>query len=311
MGLSQRAGVSTSVADNDHTDYNTDTCEKKTISGWSCELLTFPQLPHWLKDNEYIRASFRPELNSYKECFKSIFRLHTETCNIWSHLIGAVLFLGLLLRHVLYDDAPLLQKVTFTVFYLGAITCLGMSASFHTLSCHSPDIAKRWAKFDYAGIILLTVTSFCPWLYYSYYCHTLLRDLYMCMAAFCGTFSLFITLTAEFEKPHYRPLRAGLFIVLGLTGVIPALHYFILGGIVETWLQVGHCMIFLFLMAAFYISGGLIYANRIPERFCPGLFDIWGQSHQILHICVIIAALSCYHGAITLSNERHAGLHPC
>ena len=30
----------------------------------------------------------RPELNSFSECFKSVFRIHTETGNIWTHLIG-------------------------------------------------------------------------------------------------------------------------------------------------------------------------------------------------------------------------------
>lgn len=31
---------------------------------------------------------FRPELNSFRECFKSVFRIHSETGNIWTHLIG-------------------------------------------------------------------------------------------------------------------------------------------------------------------------------------------------------------------------------
>ena len=29
------------------------------------------------------------------ECFKSIFRIHTETGNIWTHLLGQVAFIGL------------------------------------------------------------------------------------------------------------------------------------------------------------------------------------------------------------------------
>ena len=34
------------------------------------------------------RFGHRPELNSFTECFKSIFMIHTETGNIWTHLIG-------------------------------------------------------------------------------------------------------------------------------------------------------------------------------------------------------------------------------
>jgi hypothetical protein len=49
---------------------------------------TFDQLPDWLKDNEYLLTGHRPPLPSVSECFKSIWSLHTETGNIWTHLIG-------------------------------------------------------------------------------------------------------------------------------------------------------------------------------------------------------------------------------
>jgi predicted membrane channel-forming protein YqfA (hemolysin III family) len=29
------------------------------------------------------------------------------------------------------------------------------------------------------------------------------------------------------------------------------------------------------LMALFYLSGAVIYVIRVPEKFCPGIFDIW------------------------------------
>lgn len=41
-----------------------------------------------MKDNEYIQYGHRPELRSFVECFKSVFRIHTETGNIWTHLLG-------------------------------------------------------------------------------------------------------------------------------------------------------------------------------------------------------------------------------
>ena len=52
-------------------------------------------LPDWLKDNDFLHYHHRPPLPSFKSCFKSIFRIHTETGNIWTHMIGkfALLFL--------------------------------------------------------------------------------------------------------------------------------------------------------------------------------------------------------------------------
>ena len=50
-------------------------------------------LPEWMKDNEHLHKGHRPELQSAAECFKSIFRIHTETGNIWTHMIGFFAFL--------------------------------------------------------------------------------------------------------------------------------------------------------------------------------------------------------------------------
>ncbi|KHJ88511.1 hypothetical protein OESDEN_11694 [Oesophagostomum dentatum] len=48
----------------------------------------FEYLPEWLQDNEYLRTGHRPPLPSFSSCFKSIFALHTETGNIWTHMYG-------------------------------------------------------------------------------------------------------------------------------------------------------------------------------------------------------------------------------
>ncbi|CAF1485526.1 unnamed protein product, partial [Didymodactylos carnosus] len=36
-------------------------------------------LPHWLLDNEFLISGHRPPMPSVKQCFASIFHLHTET----------------------------------------------------------------------------------------------------------------------------------------------------------------------------------------------------------------------------------------
>ena len=64
-----------------------------------------------------------------------------------------------------------------------------------------------------------------------------------------------------------------MFIALGLSGVIPALHFVITDGFdhAVNYASLG----WLVLMAVLYIVGALIYAFRVPERIFPGKFDIW------------------------------------
>ncbi|KAJ1095550.1 hypothetical protein NDU88_000712 [Pleurodeles waltl] len=47
----------------------------------------------------------------------------------------------------------------------------------------------------------------------------------------------------------------------------------------------------LMFVAMLYLIGGAVYAGRIPERFCPGRFDIWFHSHQIFHTLVVVGAM--------------------
>ncbi|XP_023243952.1 adiponectin receptor protein-like, partial [Centruroides sculpturatus] len=48
----------------------------------------FSSLPKWLQDNDFLIRGHRPPLPSFSACFRSIFRIHTETGNIWTHLLG-------------------------------------------------------------------------------------------------------------------------------------------------------------------------------------------------------------------------------
>jgi len=72
-------------------------------------------------------------------------------------------------------------------------------------------------------------------------------------------------------------LCPGVFIGLGLSGVVPVMHSIIVDGF---WKAVNESALgWLSLMAVIYIVGAIIYAVRIPERIWPGRFDIWVCSH--------------------------------
>ncbi|VAI28809.1 unnamed protein product [Triticum turgidum subsp. durum] len=100
---------STSCEGSDHDDKN-----KKH----HCELIGYEALPEWLKDNEYIHGYYRCEW-PMKETILSIFSIHNETLNVWSHLVGFLLFLCLTILTAMviprdgcsgdgntFDDAP-------------------------------------------------------------------------------------------------------------------------------------------------------------------------------------------------------------
>nr|CCA17357.1 adiponectin receptor protein putative [Albugo laibachii Nc14] len=57
----------------------------------------------YLADNSYIRSGYR--LNyTVRDCVLSLFQLHNETLNVWTHMIGSLIFLGLIVYLIMYEN---------------------------------------------------------------------------------------------------------------------------------------------------------------------------------------------------------------
>jgi len=277
---------------------------QKVLDSW--QWVHFVHLPEWLKDNEYLQFGYRPPIPSFAECFKSIFRIHTETGNIWSHLLGCILFSGFAFYFLTrpHTEVHWKEKLVLTPFFVGAIACLALSFTFHTVGCHSERVGKFFNKLDYVGILLLIIGSFVPWLYYGFYCRPEPKIIYMITIIVLGSVGLVMALWDKFATPNYRTLRAGVFTALGMFGVVPFIHFVAVYGYhrAAQWLVV---------MGALYLTGAVLYASRIPERFFPGKCDIWMQSHQIFHLFVVAAVMAHYRGITEMRLVRLSGECPC
>ena len=101
-------------------------------------LVDFTELPDWAKDNRLIISGYRqPDVLSTGQLWLSIFKIHNETGNIWSHLFGCVgcLVLGAVNAHELaqHRGIDVYDQLAFAAFFAGACTCFGMSTAFHTV----------------------------------------------------------------------------------------------------------------------------------------------------------------------------------
>ena len=146
----------------------------------------YDDLPHWLRDNPSIQTGYRPPSSSFTASLSSIMHLHNETVNIWTHLLGSVLFLILavtLYSNVAsrYPTATVADISAFSAFFAGATGCLGMSAAYHTISNHSEGVAGWGNRADYVGIIGLIVGSFVASCYYGFLCEPFLQHIYWTM----------------------------------------------------------------------------------------------------------------------------------
>ncbi|WWC86012.1 uncharacterized protein L201_000883 [Kwoniella dendrophila CBS 6074] len=281
----------------------------------------------WQMDNPYILTGYRRALGSVSLCVYSIFGyLHNETFNILTHLIGALIFSKFLVEYlpsrIIYpinywivlespQNTPQNKEyidLTFLKTYLVCcIICLSMSASFHTLNCHSSKVSHRAHRCDYCGIVVLAVGSILPVIQYGFYDQEIWQLFYSGFIVLTGSISGFIVLSRKYRRR--RLLRISTFLILGFSTLIPIFHLLITQGydvvkqnLLINWMfKAGFC----------YLLGTSIYATRYPERLYPGKFDIFFSSHQIFHFLVVCGALCQYvaiRGMIFFHNKRSDNL---
>jgi adiponectin receptor len=165
-----------------------DTAQKVESKVSQALLQAWDDLPSWRQDNHYIHTGYRSTSNSLTKSFASLGYLHNESVNIWSHLLGAISFTsgGLFLYTVVaprYESASSTDLLAWACFFSGAFLCLGMSATYHAICNHSPEVARLGNKLDYSGIVFLIVGSYVPALYYGFRCKPELLPTYLSMVS--------------------------------------------------------------------------------------------------------------------------------
>lgn len=271
-------------------------------------LLNYTDLPAWQRDNHFIHTSYRPASSSYLHSFLSLTYLHNESVNIYTHLLGALITLFTLpslTTHIqrAYPTSTLEDVLVLGCFFLGLIACLGMSATYHTISNHSHAVAIKGNKLDYLGIVGLIWGSFIPVLYYAFQDNVALMRTYVTMISTLAVATSVVATQSRFRTPALRPFRAAMFVAMGLSAVVPVLHACRIYGFHTLRRTIG--LDWVLLQGALYILGAGLYAARFPECVWPGGFDVWGSSHQIFHVLVLAAAGAHFVGLVKAFGGVH------
>jgi len=264
---------------------------RKKSESW--KLLDWSELPDYLKHNEFITGGYRRPL-SWKSCVKSLFKIHSETGNIWSHLLGGLLFFGLMLNSFrgFFWEQPLWGRFFFMVFLLAAQYSLGTSTLYHLFMCHSEKTLFKFLKLYYSGIAALIVGSYFGPIFYGYYCFPFWQKLYLGSMSVIGVTLVVLSMFDFFHSNRFSTVRVILYLTVAGFGVIPAIqiryyeNYVMVppDNLVHDLASIHHRI---YLMYFCYACGVFSYVFVFPERYFPGRFNIWFHSHQLWHIFVV------------------------
>ncbi|ORZ16517.1 hemolysin-III related-domain-containing protein [Absidia repens] len=278
---------------------------KAAISYGAVRLLAYEELPTGWRSNMYIHSGYR-FLSTPRACFHSWFYLHNESGNIFTHLIGFIAFFCIGIYELFYSkllsDAPVVDWIIFTTFFVAVCKCLMCSMVWHTLSgINDYHLFTRVACLDYVGISALICASLMLSEYYGFYCNVTWRNTYLIGSGSLAVIGIFMPLMPWFDRPESRWIRIMFFVALASSGFIPILHLLSVYdfGHVIAWMSPVLKSILC------YVVGTIVYGNRFPERFWPGRFDHFGHSHQWWHLCVCAGIWWNYVAATSYVAQRY------
>ena len=271
------------------------------------ELITLEETPMFMRNNTHILSGYRGNANTIPRALSSLGVVHNETFNVFSHGLGAV-FLGLFAAGVAggvvgppVAGMSLGGVLAWAAFLAGAQGVLWGSATMHALHCHSAQVHHAVSCLDYLGIAAFCGGCTTSMVYYVLLDHPVLATLYCVTVSVLCMAVMALSSMARFCTPAYRLVRVGTFTGLAVFSAAPIAHLYLVDPSSHIF---AHLLPPLTAEYAVFIAGGLLYGFRIPERFSPGSFDLFGNGHNILHIAVLIGIYVHYHLLSSLHHVR-------
>ncbi|WOK99840.1 heptahelical transmembrane protein ADIPOR1-like [Canna indica] len=196
--------------------WKTEAQSKQKKKKKKCKLLRYEELPEYMKENQFIRNYYRAEW-PIKNALLSLFSWHNETLNIWTHLLGFIVFLGLSSMHLSYhvpQVAEFLGHLTWPIstsavenvscslgnFFGEAAAFIKLAASSETTAAVSSSVeaAARWPFFVFLGgsMFCLLSSSTCHLLC----CHSHRLNIFLLRMDYVGIAVMIVT---SFFPPIY------------------------------------------------------------------------------------------------------------
>ena len=268
----------------------------------------------------HVENYFRPLHQPWSFYIRSLFRLHNEFMNVWTHII-AFLLTAVQLWHFSCDMDFVNDSHTWPM--LAGFVCgllLYICSSFaHWAQSKSEYIHYVAFMVDYAGIGLYSLGSVIVHLMYCAEEDFLeatqawfipLGCMFAIAISFChNTAKVKYTRPYPFARKLWQMIPIACVYVLLISPVAHRLFTCFWRGADCTASIPFHCQ-----EVMWFLISGFFFASDIPQRFGHGKFDIFLHSHQLFHtsiaICTLFQMQGVYIDFLTRSSVIHERPNP-
>ena len=253
----------------------------------------------------HVESGFRLTHQPWYYYLLSLFQVHNECMNSWTHLVGGIVVVSRIYKLVAKFDAyndpwmyPMLAgSITMVMMYL----CSSMAHTFHN---KSEQLHYTCFFVDYVGIGVYGLGS------------TMIHHYYCTEISLMGTFaykysipvavvlSVIVAIFCSYSKCKYRrpyPFARKIYQLSSVLSIyawliIPIVHRlysYSLHQRKDEWeVSLQHHTEQIF----WFFAAGIFFGLDVPQRFFPGKCDFLFHGHQIFHVCITFTNLKQIDG---------------
>lgn len=146
-------------------------------------------------------------------------------------------------------------------------------------------------------------------IYYGFVCDPTLRWIYWALQTGLTFATAIYSMRPSFRAPPLKVLRALTFGGSALSSLVPIVHAVVRYGWAVQVRRMG--LVWVLVTLALNAMGTVAYACKFPEAIAPRSFDLFGASHQILHVAVICAGVTHMLGILQAFDFLHNKGNTC
>lgn len=243
------------------------------------------EVPNWMKDGFIVRGY---RVSEYKGFVHEMFSWHNETINAWTMIASAIVSLSLYLW-VIPRTSTLFEKFVFTAFLISCLIHLPFSLMYH-LRMHISKEEKLGArKLDITFIFIASI-------FLTFALGAFVLPIHFTTMLTCLSVYLAVKVIKDYdgheEDKWYITMMLAKCVAVYLTPVVIAT----INNLVHP--------VYAFSIILSLAIGAFVYVYQIPERFAKETFDYVGQSHQIMHLTLLVAHLAEFCFLYKLMTSR-------
>lgn len=252
-------------------------------------LLKITEVPQYLRFNPWIFRGYRSPDLSTMECLLSLTYFHNETINIISHSLPLLYCLSLFWTTIWWQTMP--SVILSYCHCLGLISWSFGSSIYHLFMNHKSgqncyyrllqcDVIGIWITQSFGALstIYSSVVAFPLWFQY----------FFIGLYAILSVFALREGVLAN--SAWKRPASFSFLFIMRIIALGLRIQYN------YSIIQLIHVL----MQELWPLIGAFISATRMPERFWPGIFDYYLNSHNIMHCFVVFGAI---HMHLAFNND--------